>query len=92
MEKLEQSEKQKNKWKNRVSSEIKLAMNVQKRLMPNRDLSNYPIYGLNIPAREISGDFYDFYLHDDLVYFTLSDVSGKGVNAGMVMALSLIHI
>ena len=89
MDKLEQSEKQKNKWKNRVSSEIKLAMNVQKRLMPNRDLSNYPIYGLNIPAREISGDFYDFYFHDDLVYFTLSDVSGKGVNAGMVMAKAI---
>ncbi len=89
MEKLEKSEKQKNKWKNRVSSEIKLAMNVQRRLMPNRDLSNYPIYGLNIPAREISGDFYDFYLHDDLVYFTLSDVSGKGVNAGMVMAKAI---
>tara|TARA_B100000953_G_scaffold96137_1_gene78679 strand:- start:432 stop:2660 length:2229 start_codon:yes stop_codon:yes gene_type:complete len=89
MNRLEQSEKQKNKWKNRVSNEIKLAMNVQKRLMPNRDLTNYPIFGLNIPAREISGDFYDFYLHDDQVYFTLSDVSGKGVNAGMVMAKAI---
>ena len=89
MNRLEQSEKQKNKWKNRVSNEIKLAMNVQKRLMPNRDLSNYPIFGLNIPAREISGDFYDFYLHNDQVYFTLSDVSGKGVNAGMVMAKAI---
>jgi Amt family ammonium transporter len=89
MAKLEQSEKQKNKWKNRVSQEIKLAMDVQKRLMPKRDLDNYPIYGLNIPAREISGDFYDFYLHDDEVYFTLSDVSGKGVNAGMVMAKAI---
>ena len=89
MDKLEQSEKQKNKWKNRVSNEIKLAMNVQKRLMPNRDFSNYPIYGLNIPAREISGDFYDFYFHDEIIYFILSDVSGKGVNAGMVMAKSI---
>jgi Amt family ammonium transporter len=89
MNKLEQTEKQKNKWKNRVSQEIKLAMNVQKRLMPSRDFKNYPIYGLNIPAREISGDFYDFYLHDDQVYFTLSDVSGKGVNAGMVMAKAI---
>ena len=89
MNRLEQSEKQKNKWKNRVSNEIKLAMNVQKRLMPNRDLSNYPIFGLNIPAREISGDFYDFYLQNDQVYFTLSDVSGKGVNAGMVMAKAI---
>ena len=89
MDRLEQSEKQKNKWKNRVSNEIKLAMNVQKKLMPNRDLSNYPIFGLNIPAREISGDFYDFFFHDDQVYFTLSDVSGKGVNAGMVMAKAI---
>jgi Amt family ammonium transporter len=89
MDRLEQSEKQKNKWKNRVSQEIKLAMNVQKRLMPKRDMDHYPIFGLNIPAREISGDFYDFYLHDDEVYFTLSDVSGKGVNAGMVMAKAI---
>jgi Amt family ammonium transporter len=89
MDKLEQSEKQKNKWKNRVSQEIKLAMDVQKRLMPKRDMDNYPIFGINVPAREISGDFYDFYLHDDEVYFTLSDVSGKGVNAGMVMAKAI---
>ncbi|MDB3903377.1 ammonium transporter [Candidatus Pelagibacter sp.] len=89
MNKLEQSEKQKNKWKNRVSKEINLAMNVQKRLMPKRNIENYPIFGLNIPAREISGDFYDFYLHDDEGYFTLSDVSGKGVNAGMVMAKAI---
>ena len=83
------SEKQKNKWKNRVSQEIKLAMDVQKRLMPKRDMDHFPIFGLNIPAREISGDFYDFFLHDDEIYFTLSDVSGKGVNAGMVMAKAI---
>ena len=47
MDKLEQSEKQKNKWKNRVSQEIKLAMNVQKRLMPKRDIDHFPIFGLN---------------------------------------------
>ena len=89
MNRLEETEKQKNQWKNRVSQEIKLAMDVQKQLMPNRDVTNYPIYGLNIPAREISGDFYDFYLHDDEVYFTLSDVSGKGVSAGLVMAKAI---
>ena len=52
-------------------------------------MDHYPIFGLNVPAREISGDFYDFFLHDDEVYFTLSDVSGKGVNAGMVMAKAI---
>tara|TARA_B100001996_G_scaffold102757_1_gene77136 strand:- start:1794 stop:3866 length:2073 start_codon:yes stop_codon:yes gene_type:complete len=89
MNKLEQSEKQKNMWKNRVSKEIKLAMEVQQKLMAERDLKNYPVHGLNIPAREISGDFFDFYPHDEQIYFTLSDVSGKGVNAGMVMAKAI---
>ena len=89
MDKLEQSEQQKNIWKNRVSKEIKLAIDVQKRLMPRRSINNFPIEGINIPAREISGDFYDFYPHNDQIYFTLCDVSGKGVNAGMVMARAI---
>ena len=89
MDKLEQSEHQKNIWKNRVSKEIKLAIDVQKRLMPRRTINNFPIEGINIPAREISGDFYDFYTHNDQIYFTLCDVSGKGVNAGMVMARAI---
>ncbi len=89
MDKLEQSEKQKNIWKHRVSKEIKLAIDVQKRLMPRRSINNFPIEGINIPAREISGDFYDFYPHNDQIYFTLCDVSGKGVNAGMVMARAI---
>ena len=89
MDKLEQSEKQKNIWKNRVSKEIQLAIDVQQRLMPKRTIMNFPIHGINIPAREISGDFYDFYVHNDKVYFTLCDVSGKGVNAGMVMARAI---
>ena len=89
MDKLEQSENQKNIWKNRVSKEIKLAIDVQKRLMPRRSINNFPIEGINIPAREISGDFYDFYQHNDQIYFTLCDVSGKGVNAGMVMARAI---
>ena len=57
--------------------------------MPRRSINNFPIEGINIPAREISGDFYDFYQHNDQIYFTLCDVSGKGVNAGMVMARAI---
>ena len=93
MDKLEQSEKQKNKWKNRVSQEIKLAMNVQKRLMPKKEISKITqFFGLNIPAREISGDFYDFYLHDDEVYFTLSDVSGKGLMLEWLWLKQLLYL
>ena len=42
--------------------------------------------GINIPLGEISGDFFDYIPIKDKLYFTLGDVSGKGVNAGIVMA------
>ena len=40
---------------------------------------NFPIHGINIPAREISGDFYDFYPHNDRVYFTYAMYQEKGL-------------
>jgi len=49
---------------------------------------------MNVPALEVSGDFYDFFQRDDgLIYFNLADVSGKGMNAAMLMAKasSLLH-
>ena len=54
--------------------------------MPKRNLENYPVYGINLAAREVSGDFFSFYPHNDGVYFIIADVAGKGVHAGMVMA------
>jgi len=53
-----------------------------------------PIYGLNLPARNISGDFFDYQqLRDGTICFALGDVSGKGINAGLLMAktASLFH-
>jgi len=44
----------------------------------------FPLLGLNISARDLSGDFYDYFLLDDgKIYFNLGDVSGKGVNAAL---------
>ena len=54
--------------------------------MPKRNLKNYPVHGINIAAREVSGDFFSFYPHNDSVYFVIADVAGKGIHAGMVMA------
>ena len=44
------------------------------------------MHGINIAAREVSGDFFSFYPHNDSVYFIIADVAGKGIHAGMVMA------
>ena len=86
MSKLETSEEEKNKWRERISKEVKLAVKVQENFLPKRNLKNYPVQGINIAAREVSGDFFSFYPHNDSVYFIIADVAGKGIHAGMVMA------
>tara|TARA_Y100001970_G_scaffold294098_1_gene446808 strand:- start:2701 stop:4851 length:2151 start_codon:yes stop_codon:yes gene_type:complete len=86
MSKLETSEVEKQKWRNRISNEVKLAVKVQENFLPKRNLENYPVHGINIAAREVSGDFFSFYPHNESVYFIIADVAGKGIHAGMVMA------
>ena len=79
----------------RMRKELELAREIQLDLLPDdTDKTNFPIRGMNVPALEVSGDFYDFFKRDDgLIYFTLADVSGKGMNAAMLMAKasSLLH-
>jgi len=86
MNKLESSEFEKIKWRRRISKEIELAVKVQQNFIPKRNLTNYPVKGINIPAREVSGDFFSFYPHNENIYFVIADVAGKGIHAGMVMA------
>ena len=81
--------------KERMRKELELAREIQIGLLPKDDDTNiFPIKGMNVPALEVSGDFYDFFKRDDgLIYFNLADVSGKGMNAAMLMAKasSLLH-
>ena len=86
MSKLEESEAEKNKWRQRISQEVSLAVKVQENFLPKRNLENFPVSGINIPAREVSGDFFSFYPHNESIYFIIADVAGKGIHAGMVMA------
>jgi Amt family ammonium transporter len=86
MNKLEISEIEKEKWRSRINNEVQLAVKVQENFLPKRNLENYPVYGINIAAREVSGDFFSFYPHNDSIYFIIADVAGKGIHAGMVMA------
>ena len=86
MSKLETSEEERNKWRERISKEVKLAVIVQENFLPKRNLKNYPVHGINISAREVSGDFFSFYPHNNNIYFIIADVAGKGIHAGMVMA------
>ena len=71
----------------KLLKERELAAGVQKSLFP--DISKFEnfIYAKNIPARDVSGDYFDVVRSSKEEYFfTLADVSGKGIKAGMYMA------
>jgi sigma-B regulation protein RsbU (phosphoserine phosphatase) len=71
---------------NRIRRELQLARQMQRSLLPRRRREGYPVIGVNRPAHEISGDFYDFFdLPDGRIAFAIGDVSGKGLNAALLM-------
>jgi sigma-B regulation protein RsbU (phosphoserine phosphatase) len=71
----------------RLARELELAAEIQRSLLPSPPGPGYPVSGVNIPARTVSGDFFDFFeLDDGRICFNLGDVSGKGMNAALLMA------
>lgn len=78
----------------RLRKELELAREIQESLLPLPREDKFPVAGMNYPAREVSGDFYDYFRREDgKIYFNLADVSGKGMNAALLMAKasSLLH-
>ena len=80
--------------KERVSTELDLAKNIQASLLPDvfpafPDRNEFSLYASMTPAREVGGDFYDFFLiDDDHLALVIADVSGKGIPAALFMAVS----
>lgn len=78
----------------RIRKELELAREIQANLLPRETSVDARVAGINLPAWEVSGDFYDHFRLDDGRYaFSLGDVSGKGMNAALLMAktTSLLH-
>lgn len=74
--------------------DIELAAEIQRNLLPGADQAGATVIGLNRPARKVSGDFFDYFpMPDGRIRFALGDVSGKGMNAALLMAktASLFH-
>lgn len=74
----------------RLKRELELASEIQRRFLPDDSTAEdakLPISGINKAARGVSGDFFDYFrLPDGRIYFGLGDVSGKGINASLLMA------
>ena len=82
----------------RVAAELSLATNIQASQLPGKfpafpERNEFDIYASMVPAKEVGGDFYDFFLlDDDHLGLVIADVSGKGVPAAMFMMISKLMI
>ncbi len=82
-----------NEEKGRIESELYIARNIQMSMLPKMyppypERTDIDIFGMLTPAKEVGGDLYDFYIRDEKLFFCIGDVSGKGVPASLVMAVT----
>lgn len=84
--------------KERIGTELSLAANIQTDMLPNifpafPHIQEFDIYASMDPAKEVGGDFYDFFLIDnEHVALVVADVAGKGVPAALFMMMTKIMI
>ena len=83
--------RQVNAEKERIGSELRVAKGIQQSMLPEGHLQQdgVEICGSLVPAREVGGDLYDYFIRDGKLFFCIGDVSGKGVPSAMVM--SVVH-
>lgn len=79
--------------KERIDSELNIAREIQLGMLPppgQKEVIGSEVMGLGslIPAKEVGGDLYDYYESDGKVFFCIGDVSGKGVPASLLMAVT----
>ena len=73
--------------KNKIQKEVEIVGEIQKSLLSQNKKDPFPIAGINIPAKVVSGDFYNFAdLGDGKYGFGVADVSGKGIKSSLLMS------
>lgn len=73
-----------------IDSELTIASKIQDGMLSKKfpDKNIVDIHAIMCPAKEVGGDLYDFQIRGDYLYFVIGDVSGKGVPAAIVMAIT----
>lgn len=83
---LAEANEERSRLARQLQQELEFAARVQHALLPRNDTAPYPTFGRNFPARQLSGDFYDFVGLETGMAVCLGDVSGKGANAALISA------
>src|SRR5213596_2897442 len=76
--------------KKRLDHDLEIARDIQRVLLPAEppSVNGFEISGLNIPARQVSGDYFDYIkIDDERLGVAIADVSGKGIPASLIMAI-----
>ena len=78
-----------NAEKDRIGGELRVASEIQQSMLPHSQIKHddVEIFGSLVPAREVGGDLYDYYVRDEKLFFCIGDVSGKGAPSAMVMGV-----
>ena len=78
-----------NKEKERIGGELRVASEIQQSMLPHSHIehADVDIFGSLVPAREVGGDLYDYFIRDEKLLFCIGDVSGKGAPSAMVMGV-----
>jgi len=76
-----------------IESELNVAQSIQMSMLPKTfpafpERKDIELYAALTPAKGVGGDLYDFFIHDEKLFFCIGDVSGKGVPASLVMAVT----
>ena len=82
-----------NEQKERMENELHIAREIQMAMIPKTfppfpDRTDLDFAASIVPAKEVGGDLYDFFIRDEKLYFCIGDVSGKGIPASLVMAVT----
>ncbi len=75
--------------KKKIDSEIKIALEIQKNLLPKSDpiIEGIDIAGITLASRYVGGDYYDYLkINEDIYFIIIADVTGKGIPASILMA------
>ena len=76
-----------------IENELKVASDIQMSMVPRMfpafpNRKDIDLYASMTPAKEVGGDLYDFFIQDEILYFCVGDVSGKGIPASLFMAVT----
>ncbi|MBR3551012.1 MAG: SpoIIE family protein phosphatase [Bacteroidales bacterium] len=76
-----------------IENELQVASDIQMSMVPRMfpafpNRNDIDLYASMTPAKEVGGDLYDFFIQEEILYFCVGDVSGKGIPASLFMAVT----